>query len=330
MDNLNLNDELLYKEKYIKYKSKYLDLKEQEGGISLFNNSTLVLFNKAAYPDLEKSLERYKTHLQNEAALHTNEPSPKGNKDSKTDKYDYVKLPHTQINGVPSMFIYKLGSKKIEPIFDLFGKFDDKVSETKLKILKEQYIKKHTISIEGKIIPGLNIPYHKFLQDINCDTFQTKGYLLATFLNKELNLMRQDREIIYNQIIQIAKNTIMGNNEERNKAYKPIAITNKLGLELIEKMDEKIKENITVVTNFSLVDEFILVNDFNFRKGSLTGLGDPTKIFTTFNINTIREPIPPSENVMAEFRKTSNLSNSTNTTTAPSAAEASGEVTEGV
>ena len=314
MDNLSLNDELLYKEKYIKYKSKYLNLKEQEGGLNLFSNSTLILFNKDAYPDLKNAVEKYKEHLQNEAALHANEPSSASKKGSKIEAYNYVKLPHTQINGVPSMFIYKLGSKKIEPVFDLFGKFDDKVSEKKLNGLREKYIKKHTISIEGKIIPGLNIPYHKFLQDINCDTFQTKGYLLATFLNTELNAIRQDREIMYKEIISTVKNTIMGNDEERNKTYKPIAITNKLGLAL--------NDGNTEVTNFSLVDEFILVNDFNFKKGSLTGLGDPTKIFTTFNINTIREPIPPSQNVMDTFKKTINATTASRATDATNTSDA--------
>ena len=298
MDNLSLNDELLYKEKYIKYKSKYLDLKEQEGGLKLFNNSTLILFNKAAYEDLNKSLEKYKTHLQNEAALHANEPTSTANKASKSEPYNYVKLPHTQINGIPCMFMYKLGSKKIEPIFDIFGKFDDKDKDSnkKLNKIKDEYIKQHTISIEGKIIPGLNIPYHKFLEDINCDTFQTKGYLLATLINVELTAMAQSRKDIYNKIINIIKNTISVNDEERNKTYKPVAITNKIGLQM--------SDDGSSVTNFSLVDEFILVNDFNFRKGSLTGLGDTTKIFTTFNINTIREPIPPSQNVLDTFNNT--------------------------
>lgn len=58
------NDELLYKEKYIKYKSKYLNLQEQEGG--LFGGEKCILFfNKSAYSDLHttEEIEIFKNFL---------------------------------------------------------------------------------------------------------------------------------------------------------------------------------------------------------------------------------------------------------------------------
>ncbi len=72
MSSFNLNDELIYKPKYIKYKNKYLQLKEQEGGLFEWpwskskktdtpknTGPAYLLYNKESFTALDKLIKKY-------------------------------------------------------------------------------------------------------------------------------------------------------------------------------------------------------------------------------------------------------------------------------
>lgn len=306
MNNLISNDELLYKQKYLKYKSKYLDLKDQEGGGFFSKDTSLLLFNRDAYPTLIEAIEKYKTHLQNEVQLKADPSEPSEQGKGKPKSPNQIKLSALDINGVPSMWKYTLGTEKIEPVFDIFAQFigsdssnekelkDSKVNKTELKNLKDDYIKKNTIDLKNKTIPGLNVPYSKFLEKINCDTFQTKSYLIVKYINDSLaSLDASRKEGINKMISKIYSTTIAAPSEDLNKNYRPYGITKPLGMTLSSG-------NPPQVERLALVDDFILINDF--KSGSMEDKGksllglkiDKSKSFITFTVNSIREPpIPP-------------------------------------
>jgi hypothetical protein len=336
MDNFISNDELLYKQKYLKYKTKYLDLKEQEGGF-FTKDTSLLFYNKESYPDLVSGIEKYKGHLQAQAELKndapaaspTSSPTQSGGKEKakKAKAFDLVELPHLNINGIPCMWKYSLGRNVIEPVFTIFMEFQgadikdkDSIAARKKNIAdlekyKKEYIKMHTIDIKKETIAGLNnMPYQQFLNTINCDSFQTKGYLLATRLNELLVSKKVEREALYNKIIELSEKTATVQDEQKNKQYKPIAITKSLGLKLkagapIKDAAGNEKPGVSTVEQIKPVNDFILIN--NFKMSSLgsaflskMGIGtDKTKLVTTFTINTIKDVVPASDAIMGKFNE---------------------------
>jgi hypothetical protein len=120
----------LYEKKYIKYKTKYNNLKNQEGGGKL----TLLLFNASSCPELVEAIKKYETTIiENNVEVLLD----------KKNKFREISIPFDKKNGNPSLFKYTIGDAVVKSIFDCKIKLNssllsDKVSKEKtIKINKE-------------------------------------------------------------------------------------------------------------------------------------------------------------------------------------------------
>ena len=153
MSSFNLNDELIYKPKYIKYKNKYLQLKEQEGS-GLFDWFTkskktdtpkntgpaYLLYNKESFTALDKLIKKYYIlSFMNTGIIDVNKSEKElkqciivdKDKDKVTDlntpsnleKCSIVsylnttfKIPLNDVNGLFNVFLYQEYTNIIKPI----------------------------------------------------------------------------------------------------------------------------------------------------------------------------------------------------------------------
>lgn len=68
MSNFNLDDEILFKAKYLKYKNKYIELKEQLAGDIYGTHDVVILYNSGSFPGLENLRKEYITAVHSENA----------------------------------------------------------------------------------------------------------------------------------------------------------------------------------------------------------------------------------------------------------------------
>ena len=261
MSSFNFNDELLYKEKYIKYKNKYLELKEQEGsggGVGLSKYS--IIFYKSnsitALDDVVKSLKSITSPKVLEAAL--------------KEKYIFGL---EELNKIPNIYVYKipntLGTKNsITPImtFNLNKEKDNnnyktninlintnieaynKISIYNLKDKNNKFFINNTTFIEVttpiklqsiKLKPKEN-PVNKFINRIK----ENKTYNKAkTYINDKLN--KEDIKKYKYPEIQTCSNLGLPNSDDDNIScicYFLINTINTL-INLKETEDSKETEN---------------------------------------------------------------------------------------
>ena len=109
MSSFNFNDETLYKDKYLKYKNKYINLKEQLGGLGLPKDHSIIFFNKDDIPELEKIAKEFTSFIDNfNNILSLSKPSYETEK----KKFTNIFISDDVINGIPNIFIY---TKSIKP-----------------------------------------------------------------------------------------------------------------------------------------------------------------------------------------------------------------------
>jgi len=295
MNNNISNDELLYKQKYLKYKSKYTDLKNQNGG--LFGKETTILFyNKAAYPAIKKAKETYiKAIQQNDIKRLLSEGQSNTNTKTKEPKYNEVTISNNDINGIPCMWKYTIGKGKLEPIFTIFMEFagssqkdkdtinKQKDNKTKLDNARKEYIAASTLDFQKDKISG-DISWDKFLSSVNCDNLKIKGTRLLNHINAELcegSALSDKRKEAYKKFIDLYQHALSTANIESDKTLRPIAITDKLGFVL---------ENGSV-KSWDIIDDFILVENLKQSGSGILGLSSEQVL--TFKINSINETIDP-------------------------------------
>lgn len=293
MNNNISNDELLYKQKYLKYKSKYTDLKQQEGG--LFGKETTILFyNKHAFPDIVTAITKYKKTIQQNDINIVVESTSKDPK-SKEPKYNEVKISNNDINGIPCMWKYTVGKGKLEPIFNIFMEFagssqkdkktidEQKKYKTTLDSARKDYTAASTLDFQKEKVSG-DISWDKYLNSVNCDNLKIKGTKLLNHINEALcgdTALSNKRKEAYNKFIELYQHALSTKNPESDKTLRPTAITNKLGFTL---------ENGNV-KEWDIIDDFILVENFKQAGSSMLGLSSEQVL--TFKINSISDTIDP-------------------------------------
>jgi hypothetical protein len=322
MNNNISNDELLYKQKYLKYKSKYTDLKQQEGG--LFGKETTILFyNKFAFPDIVKAINKYKKIIQqNDISMvvenNAKDPNAKDPK-SKEPKYNQVSISNNDINGIPCMWKYTVGKGKLEPIFNIFMEFagssqkdkktidEQKKYKTTLDSARKDYIAASTLDFQKEKVSG-DISWDKYLNSVNCDNLKIKGTKLLNHINEALcgdTALSNKRKEAYNKFIELYQHALSTKNPESDKTLRPIAITDKLGFSI---------ENGNV-KEWNIIDDFILVENFKQSGSSMLGLSSEQVL--TFKINSISDTIEPDPSHKDEImpvdtrnnNKTNNVTN---------------------
>ena len=313
MNNNISNDELLYKQKYIKYKSKYTELKQQGG---LFGKETTILFyNKYAFPDIVTAINKYKKIIQQNdisMVVENNAKDPK----SKEPKYNQVTISNNDINGIPCMWKYTVGKGKLEPIFNIFMEFagssqkdKDTVSKQKgykttLDNARKDYVAASTLDFQKEKVAG-DISWDKYLNSVNCDNLKIKGTKLVNHINEALcgdTALSNKRKEAYNKFIELYQHALSTADKNSDKTLRPTAITNKLGFTL---------ENGNV-KEWDIIDDFILIE--NLKQGG-SGIFSSDQVLT-FKINSISDTIEPDRNHKEEIMPidTHHLNVSNNTT----------------
>ena len=289
----NNHDELMFKQKYLKYKHKYIELKEQQGGL-FGSETTILLFNRAAYPTLMNAIERYKQFIINND-LETFDDNKTQNK--KELKYNEVVIKNNDINGIPSMWKYTVGKGKIEPVFNIFMEFAGSSQKDKETIEKQKTYKKaldearkkfidlSTIDLSKNKIDGIH-SWETYLSKINCDNLEIRGEKLMNHINNLLNgstNQSNGRKEQYNKFIELYSHAISTNDVETDKTFRPIAITKAKNN---NNPDELIIKNNNV-ESWAQLDNFILIS--NFKQAGTSLLSSDQNI--TFKINSINEII---------------------------------------
>ena len=111
------NIDILFKPKYLKYKTKYLMLKDQSGSGS--DKSTLLMFNKESCPAIMKAIETYKQNLNGVVKL-LDTSTIKGQKQIKLKTENLVVIGGADLNGNTTIFKHVVGSNTIDPMFHIF------------------------------------------------------------------------------------------------------------------------------------------------------------------------------------------------------------------
>jgi hypothetical protein len=186
-------DELLFKQKYLKYKNKYLDLKVQDGGLFDKAKSSVLVFNKKNCQVLMDAINKYRTDL-----LKAEKEEAEGQKQSITDKMlgknkktavedkTKVSIKARDYNGNPTLFKYTLGSKSIDPIFyvnyTMNNNKKDPEENKQLALKIKELNKSIDIQVQKyKAISTLKLdvkqhaPFVERMNTINCDTLNLKG-----------------------------------------------------------------------------------------------------------------------------------------------------------
>lgn len=113
MSSFDLNDEVLFRAKYLKYKNKYLNLKEQMGGLPFDKTTSILFYESASLPELDELKKNYVEASNSDKGTVDVDGKP-----MPIEKYlvkDFT-LPLDAVNGLPNLFEYKAYSDKISPI----------------------------------------------------------------------------------------------------------------------------------------------------------------------------------------------------------------------
>jgi hypothetical protein len=109
-----MNDEIIFKAKYLKYKNKYINLKvEQEGGITFDDSMIVILYESESVPELVAIKDEYTKASSTEEADITVD-GKKMSLDTYLEK-DFT-LPLEALNGLPNLYQYKTAKKKYSDI----------------------------------------------------------------------------------------------------------------------------------------------------------------------------------------------------------------------
>lgn len=211
MSSFNMNDELIFKAKYLKYKNKYLNLKlEQEGGVIFDKNTSIIFYESANLPKMKELKDRFRSAEESTTDTFKYKDGEK-DKEVKIETFlnTPVNIPLSEVNGLVNLFEYKLGSKEINPKLILNLKLQNQllsdIDKSKIVNLKEigfegDYAKlsktiKEDVTKYNKINIALGDDY-KNVNPVTTDNLKNK----AEILKIKINTPSLDRVKTFNDI----------------------------------------------------------------------------------------------------------------------------------
>ena len=265
-------DSNLHKKKYIKYKTKYNNLKNQEGGGKL----TLLLFNASSCPELTEAIKKYEsTIIENNVEVLLD----------KKNKFREVSISFDKKNGNSSIFKYTIGDAIVKSIFDCKIKLkssllSDKVNKEKtsklnkeIKAAIEKFIKISSVDLSKTLIAGKHT-WQEYANTSFNDNMEIVNNKLINHINTENKSKNSEKIAVYNSLIKIAKEEAISNDDD----FFPICFKNSLGFESIAPTDST--QPITV-GKFLPIDTVVFVSDLKHEfVSSLLGGDKPPFSFT--------------------------------------------------
>ena len=255
------NIDILFKPKYLKYKTKYLMLKDQSGSGS--GKSTLLMFNKESCPAIMNAIETYKQNLNAIVKL-LDTSTTKGQKPIKLKTEDLVVIGGADLNGNTTIFKHVLGSNSIDPMFHIFFlTIDPKQQENndktppQLKKLKDSITNNVKIyNTCSKLDFGQNENNFKQISNnITCNLINNVGNSAIGKINKYITVntpIMQKRLKALDDIRKLQENLLAGNF---------LTITDKTEGNIYPKYLEYYKKEL---------DAFIVVKKLDFRNNKMT------------------------------------------------------------
>ena len=263
MSSFNMNDELFFKSKYIKYKNKYINLKiEQEGGVMFDKDTSIIFYQKSILPKMEELKKKFKA--AESSTTDTYEFIDENGKLKKIKIEDFLKLivniPLSDVNGLGNIFEYNLQSKEIAPrlllnlqLQTLLLNNIDKSNQIKLE---ELGFPEKNFNIISKNVSGLIDKYNKTkiilgsaftnINPITSDNLKSKADILINLINNTSSI---DRISIFTEI--------------KKKFFDPFAVS--INIKLLPQpflKTYKIDNQNNNQIKFDKVDAYIIVKKF--------------------------------------------------------------------
>ncbi len=269
MSSFDLNDEVLFKAKYLKYKNKYLSLKEQLGGLPFDKTTSILFYQSSSLPELDDLKKRYV-----EASNSDKGTVDVDGKSMPIEKYllKEFNLPLEAVNGLPNIFEYKAYGDKILPsmIFNF---------EAQEKLLKCTESSGFSLMKLGFGKSALADNQKDLLKAI--DNFKSKTRIL---LKDEIGNVNPLTETNLKSKIPILMNLINSNSNNQSKAERDTAfayIVNKFLNSFTKTFNQSLEakkmrqgyvatdEGEKVTVKISDVDSYIVVKGLKFdnKKG---------------------------------------------------------------
>jgi hypothetical protein len=153
MSSFDMNDEIIFKAKYLKYKNKYINLKvEQEGGITFDDSMIVILYESESVPELVAIKDEYTKASSTEEADITVD-GKKMSLDTYLEK-DFT-LPLEALNGLPNLYQYKTAKKKYSEIISPLLTYNFDSQNKLLECTKSSGYNLATLGFKSK--DGLNL-----------------------------------------------------------------------------------------------------------------------------------------------------------------------------
>jgi hypothetical protein len=314
------NDELLYKQKYLKYKAKYIELKNQEGG-TLDNGPFLLFYNREISTD--SIIEANRNFI---STINDNNKIPKNNEKNKNNQ---IKIQRYKINGLP-VWKYNIETGIFESLlhlkYDFSGSTEKKEGEktynTQLRTAEENFKKETKIDF-SKIEYKTGVSWKTYISSASWDNIHLIIDKFYSVINNILFKTDKTKNLLkyYNTFYTLSKVAIgEGLPSARRGNLKPIIINDKIGI----KVDNE------QVTDFnSPLNEFIIVNSikhepstgeltFNMVKAEFHNsfVNPPVNTFVNPPVNTFVNPpvntfVNPPVNTFVNPTNTSEIASDT-------------------
>jgi hypothetical protein len=214
MSSFDMNDELIFKAKYLKYKNKYINLKiEQEGGLVFDKNTSIIFYEKSVLPKMEELKRRFKE--AEESTTDSYEYTDETGKIQKIQIEKYLNNPVSislaEVNGLGNIFEYRIGSKEILPRLLLNLKLQNlllnDIDKSHIVTLEELGFKEKEFKGLSKTIADLITKYNKTtialgvtytnVNPVTTDNLKTKAEILINLIN---NNASTDRTTTFSEI----------------------------------------------------------------------------------------------------------------------------------
>ena len=260
MDSFNLNDEILYKEKYLKYKNKYVQLKNQIGGSPFDKNTYVLLYQSEALPELDNIKREYIVNSNSKSStIKVTTKDFYGKEkiiDVPIEKYmvQHFHLDVDAVNGLSNIYFYKTFTNQIKPIMV----FNFSKQEKLIKCIKGS----------GLVLPNMN-----FGTDKLSNSLKIYRNIVNDLSKEEVALINPLNEVNLEGNIQVLKNKINENSKITNQR---IEILQSIRDTILKPFAEKFRENLEPSKmrkgwsesgdsiTMNKVDSYIVVKDLKF------------------------------------------------------------------
>lgn len=217
MSNFNLQNEMIYKFKYIKYKNKYINLKnKQEGGVIFNSNTSILFYNQQKFPQIENIITNYKKNIEagNEKECIAQQFIPYQDISGNTN---------SGINGLNNIYEYKIIKNNTR---FLTGNISNEKSICKpffildYKSITDKILK--IITVQTKNIPNGKTILNKFntiVNKLNSNILVYNNKIITlSFVNTNINIVITTDNVESISSI-IAENLLNNNNNLINDIY---------------------------------------------------------------------------------------------------------------